>query len=229
MLPARRHRFRDGQTADVRTLLLSDGGVYDNMGTEWPTEVARRNADWQALTPGLRVPDELLVVNGSAGLGWRTRRSPRVPWLAEFAGLLAVKDVLYDQTTAVRRRALLRRFWMSEAPSAVRRGEPALEGAMVQIDRTPFAVPRAFAGGHDDRATRAKAALDHLADEDDATWETAVEANRTVKTALSRIDRERAAWLLRHSYVLTMVNAHVLLDYPLVPIPSIEAFAELTT
>jgi hypothetical protein len=32
----------------------------------------------------------------------------------------------------------------------------------------------------------------------------------------------RAARLLRHAYVLTMANCHVLLGYPLLDIPSVE-------
>lgn len=42
-----------------------------------------------------------------------------------------------------------------------------------------------------------------------------------MKTALSRIGPNRSALLLRHSYALTMVNAHVLLNYPLHPLPTV--------
>jgi hypothetical protein len=54
--------------------------------------------------------DELIVVNGSAGRQVTDRRSFRVPLVGEVTTLLAVKDVLYDQTTAVRRRWLNLRF-----------------------------------------------------------------------------------------------------------------------
>lgn len=99
-----------------------------------------RNKRWQTFTPGLQSPDELVVVNGSAGLGWTPRRSVRLPLIGEFTTLLAVKDVLYDQTTATRRRGLLRRFWLADMRPGARSPEPLLEGCMVQIDRSPFAL-----------------------------------------------------------------------------------------
>jgi len=50
-----------------------------------------------------------------------------------------------------------------------------------------------------------------------------------VKTTLSKIEPARAASLIRHAYVLTMVNSHVLLNYPLLPIPDPDRFAWLVT
>ena len=52
-------------------------------------------------------------------------------------------------------------------------------------------------------------------------------ANRSVKTTLSRIGAGRAQSLIRHGHVLTMVNSHGLLGYPLYPIPNPDAFAKL--
>lgn len=137
-LPTAPHGFKAGDQTDVKRLLLTDGGVYDNMGTEWPSNVEARNKRWQTFTPGLQSPDELVVVNGSAGLGWTPRRSVRLPLIGEFTTLLAVKDVLYDQTTATRRRGLLRRFWLADmCPEA---GAPgAAAGGVHGADR-PFPV-----------------------------------------------------------------------------------------
>lgn len=227
VLPASRHHFQDGQRTGIRSLLLVDGGVYDNMATEWPTGVENRNTQWQTHTPNLQVPEELLVVNASAGLGWTNRKSPRVPLLGEVRGLLADEAVLYDQTTAVRRRALLRRFWLAQAPDQYRHGETALDGTMIQIDRSPFDVPNAFKGGSDDYAQRSNAALAQLASEDPVAWTKIASANSSVKTTLSKVGEEAGARLMRHAYVLTMINAHVLLDYPLQPIPPLDDFVSL--
>jgi hypothetical protein len=60
-------------------------------------------------------------------------------------------------------------------------------------------------------------------------WSTEAAANRAVKTTLSRIDSERAQSLIRHAYVLAMVNTHVLLDYPLFDVPDSGRFAELVS
>jgi hypothetical protein len=206
-------------------MLLGDGGVYDNMAEEWLIGVAERNADWAALTPGLAEPREVVVVNASAKMRWRDRPSLTVPWLGELTNLLAVKDVLYDQTTSTRRRGLLRRFWAAEASNPAR--EPALDGVMVQIDRSPFALPGQFAAGTDEKAGRARAALAALAGEDKAAWEALVQEDAGIKTTLSALGVDRAAALLRHAYALTMVNTHVVLGYPLVPIPALAAFARL--
>jgi hypothetical protein len=97
----------------------------------------------------------------------------------------------------------------------------------VQIDRTPYELPRAFVGGHDDLARRSRAVLDLLTPGQEAAWVADAAANQGVKTALSKIPADRAARLLRHAYVLTMVNMHVLRDYPLLPIPGVAEFEKL--
>ena len=145
--------------------------------------------------------------------------------LGELTSLLAVKDVLYDQTTAVRRRLLDVRFRATRA--GVEDTNVRLDGGMVQINRSPYELPRTFASGSDDLARRARSALDALTPGEEAAWAADAEANHRVKTALSKIPADRAARLLRHSYVLTMVNMHVLRDYPLLPIPTVAEFEKL--
>ncbi len=147
------------------------------------------------------------------------------PVLGELTTLLAVKDVLYDQTTSVRRRLLDVRFRATR--EGVKDGAVRLAGGMVQIDRSPYDLPRTFASGHDDMARRARAALDALAPDGETAWSAEAAANKGVKTSLSKIPADRAARLLRHSYVLTMVNMHVLLDYPLLPVPTVADFEKL--
>ena len=46
-------------------------------------------------------------------------------------------------------------------------------------------------------------------------------------SGFARIPADRAARLLRHAYVLTMVNMHVLHDYPLLPVPGVADFEKL--
>lgn len=212
------HHFRDPTPDAPKSFILVDGGVYDNMGTEWPMRLARRVHEGTPPTPAPLVPNELIVVNASAGLGVTMRKRLRVPILGELLALLADKDVLYDQTTAVRRRLLDQLF---------RDRKPA--GTLVQIDRSPFALPRQFDrpdGPHDDLAKRARRIIDALGDTE-AAWQSEAAANRSVGTTLSKIPADRAARLLRHAYVLTMVNSHLLLDYPLLDIPDVESFLPL--
>ena len=227
VLPIGRHHFSLEGAGDqpVTRMLLTDGGVYDNMGTEWPLNLRARARAGAAPEPPPHEVDELVVVNASAGAGINPRKSVTAPVLGELTTLLAVKDVLYDQTTAVRRRLLDARFRATQA--GVTDPGVRLAGGLVQIDRSPFELPLKFAKGGDAMATRANFALDQLGRGEEAAWAADAEANRRVKTALSKIPAERAARLMRHAYVLTMVNMHVLRDYPLLPIPTVADFEKL--
>jgi predicted acylesterase/phospholipase RssA len=205
----------------VPQMLLTDGGVYDNMATEWPIRLDERLSENGAPVPPPRRFDELIVVNASAAKGVLDRQALDVPLFGEFTELLAVKDVLYDQSTAVRRRLLDLRFRTGSGPQGIR-------GTIVQIDRSPTALPHSFANGTDAYAERARATLAALAFRSDQEWQADADVNRAVKTQLSKIKPDVAARLMRHAYALTMANAHVLLGYPLLTIPEPASFVELT-
>ena len=91
----------------------------------------------------------------------------------------------------------------------------ALPGTTIQIDRSPFELPEHFRAVEDEFKERAGAAIkilnDGVAGDAKAYWDGEARANRAVNTTLSRIDPARAQSLIRHAYVLTMVNSHVLL------------------
>ena len=211
-----------------RRFKLLDGGVYDNMGTEWLLNIGKRIGDG---TPpmSLKTVDEAIVVNASAGDQVTARRWVKIPFVGEIASLLAVKDVMYRQTTAVRRRLLNVRYHLAQDQDSVqpttRILRDALRGTTIQIDRTPFELPDKFSQSGDELSKRAKesiAALEKDFGTGDARayWAAQAEANHNVKTTLSRIGAERAQSLVRHGYVLTMINSHVLLGYPLLSLPT---------
>jgi predicted acylesterase/phospholipase RssA len=216
-----RHSFRDGKDDRARgaAMVLADGGVYDNMGDQWARGAQRRNDRWAKLDPKLQVPDQIVVVNASAPMDWQSTGSFRLPLIGEFLALIRDQSVLYDNGTSVRRQAMVNSFRFAE-----RTGEE-LSGAIVQIDRSPAYLAGTFTDGSDDEASRARRALDVLADDTD--WDGTTVASTRVKTHLSRMPTEEAAGLLRHGYALAMANLHVLLDYPALEIPPQEAFAEL--
>jgi hypothetical protein len=205
-----------------RKFKLLDGGVYDNMGSEWLLNIQDR-LDEGAPPAGLKTIDEAVVVNASAGDDVIDRPRVKIPFVGEIYSLLAVKDVMYRQTTAVRRRLLNVRYQIAQDRKSIRGNprvvEEALPGTTIQIDRSPFELPGHFRAVEDEFKKRADAAR--------AYWANEAEANRTVKTTLSRIDSARAQSLIRHAYVLTMVNSHVLLNYPLLEIPAPDRFAAL--
>jgi predicted acylesterase/phospholipase RssA len=217
-----RHAFAEPgekRAADAKFMALVDGGAYDNLGDEWAQGVRERNERWASLNPGLNEPDELVVVNSSGPMGWRAMNSLRLPLLGELLTLKRDIDVLYDTTTSTRRRWLFDTFTNERG---------ALRGAIVQITQTPFHVASRFAKSpqDDDTKRRANAVLAALGDTDDE-WRTVTAANRAVKTTLSKLGPDVAVQLVRHGYVLALANLHVLLDYPLVPIPPAERFDEL--
>lgn len=232
-MPARwlrtsRHRFLqpgDQAAAKVRHLVLVDGGVYDNMGDQWGQGLAARKRRWGQLAERLQEPDELVVVNSSAGMRFGSTASLLVPLLGEFSTLMRDKSVLYDNGTSVRREALVARFELAELQ------HQGLRGALVHIPQSPYAVPDAFAqaGSDPDRAARARTALSRLGT-DDATrqeWQMIADKNSRVATVLSSLGNEVSARLLRHGYVLAMVNLHVLLGYPLLDVPDAQRFEAL--
>ncbi len=125
---------------------------------------------------------------------------------------------------SLRRCELVKRFDLAE-----REGR-GLRGVLVHIEQSPFDVPDAFADSQawPPRRERARGALAVLAGGDEAAaraqWTAIARENARVKTTLSRIPPEAAARLLRHAYVLAMVNAHVILGHPLGGLPAPERF-----
>ncbi|HEU4701939.1 MAG TPA: patatin-like phospholipase family protein [Conexibacter sp.] len=226
-LRTRRFRFQAGADGGERArwLALHDGGVYDNMADQWPRGLAARLRRWEQLTPGFREADELVVVNGSAGLGWSGARSLGLPLVGELAALLRDKSVLYDNGNSVRRQELVASFDLAE------RQREGMRGALVHIEQSPFRVPRRFAGdaAWPERAERAAAALALLqeGDVDERAWSDVARANAAVKTTFCGLGAATTARLLHHAYVLAMVNQHVLLGHPLLPLPSAERFDAL--
>jgi hypothetical protein len=196
-------------------MALVDGGVYDNMADQWGSGVARRNRRWASLEPGLREPDELVVVNSSAPMRFGSVWRLRIPLLGEAFTFRRDVNVLYDNTTTPRRRLLHTAF-----VQAMRSGR-GFTGSLVQVSQDPFDLPSSFApgGAEDPAAERARSVLAALGDTRDE-WAAITEANSDVKTTLSRIPSPVAARLARHGYVLAMANLHVVLDYPLLPIPA---------
>src|SRR6266536_427489 len=124
-------------------MLLTDGGVYDNMADQWAGGLAARIRDNAALdirTTGL---DELIVANASAGPPWTTVKASWLPVRNELSTVGRVKDVHYAVATSTRRHDLVNNW------EAAARAGHGVTGALVQIAQSPFEVPDAFA--RDDR------------------------------------------------------------------------------
>ncbi|MER6401691.1 hypothetical protein ABT263_37475 [Kitasatospora sp. NPDC001603] len=225
-LPAARHYAAAGPNgsaagpgggdpaATAAELVLTDGGVYDNMADQWLTALAdrARRAD---RPPAQYEVDEIVVVNASAGMTWRPLPRSRIPLVGELAALLRIKSVLYDVTTSHRRNTLVR--W-SERPAP----EGAPVSALVHIAQSPYRVADAYAAAGDrwpERATRAKEVLDALGDDprSRAAWQDLARRSSGTPTVLRKLGADTTTDLLFHAYTLAACNLHVLLGHPLPP------------
>jgi hypothetical protein len=235
-LPTRDHRFAyDPDRPDCPKqehrlskvpghMVLVDGGVYDNMADQWAQGFEGRTRCWSGLADEHHEPEELIVVNASAGLPMRSMKRAWIPIFGELAALSKDKDVLYDQTTAIRRHGLVGRFDRAELQGS------GMRGALVHIAQSPFDVATAFKDSvaWPGRAVRANALIGMLGDTEGA-WDRVAQDNAGVKTTLSRHGIEVSARLLHHAYVLAMANLHVVLGYPLLQVPSRERFEQLVS
>ena len=207
-LPADRHRFTgapnipDGSPAERRQLVMTDGGVYDNMGDQWARGFEERLKRWPELGRDRSSPTQLVVVNASARFPWVPFHYARLPLVGEILSLVRMLDVMYVNTTNVRRQEIVHSF----DPNT---GAGTLPSVLVQIAQSPFVVAEAFARGTGAVAARAKEVLLQLGDTRDQ-WATIALANAKVGTKLSKLGPEVSSRLVYHAYVVTMCNLYVL-------------------
>jgi len=210
--------------AQKRELVMSDGGVYDNMGDEWARAFTGRVKRWPELGLGRVPPDRLVVVNASARFPWVPFSYGAIPIAGEILALKTVLDVMYLNTTNVRRQEIVHSF-TPDKPA-----DPAtLPSVLVQIAQSPFVVAEAFAKSKDPAGQRARAVLNTLGNTKDE-WAKIAQANATVGTKLSRFKRDVTVRLIYHGYVVSMCNLHTLFgdDFPLRPqMLDINQFSEL--
>jgi len=186
----------------VRTLVLADGGAYDNMGDEWELGFADRARRSHRLDPAGQA-NFLVVANAGKNLGWKSfGSSGRL--MRELRGLIRDQSIEYDATTSQRRRMLLALFRQSEQA-----GE-GLVGSIAHVPTTPSAVCEAFL--HDDdteraaRAAACKQSLDCAGEE----WDAISRRNGNVSTTLGAISKERTVELILHAATLTVVSCFVI-------------------
>jgi predicted acylesterase/phospholipase RssA len=221
-LPNAPHRFKAGADPEAlkAPLILADGGVYDNMGDQWAQNAQERNERWREQGANVHEPDEIVVVNSSAGMEWESTASFGLPLIGEFLALKRDQGILYDNGTSVRRKAMIEAF-----KRAQEKGK-GLRGVIVHIDTSPANLAASFRSGRDESAGRADRVMTLLGG-DQTGWDQARLASTKVGTHLSKMPVEEAAGLLRHGYALAMAALHVVRGFPPVEVPSIEDFAEL--
>lgn len=192
---------------------LSDGGVYDNMGDEWARGYwDHTHGDASDFDMG-PVPKKLLVVNASAaGAGKRAWLLNRIPLIGDLYAIKAESDVMYKETTAVRRADMWTQFDVQRQLAAEDNpvANKLLAGSMIHI-ATPATWPSSPgqappAGVRPEDWSTAVAPLNGLGDTCRAAVEAACSSAASVRTTLRRVKKDRAADLLWHGYLLAMVN-----------------------
>ena len=221
-LSAKQHDFQNGTQEDASWIVLSDGGVYDNMGEQWFSGIQTRKRRYKSLAVGIQEPQLLILVNSSANIPWSGLGKLRIPILGELLTMLRVILVLHDNTTTVRRRWLFDRFKRSAST-----GE-GLRGAFVTIEQTPQSVARQICSPSEravfppEMVKRAEELLRFIKSRSAENWEAIAEANSRVATTLRSLGPRTGAALIRHAYVLAMCNLHVIFDFPLGELPTLD-------
>ena len=204
-----------GPPAPPAEMVLTDGGVYDNMGEQWARGYADRIKRCPNLDRGRMPPNQLVVVNASARIPWNPFKRRLIPLIGELTALLRVNDVLYINTTNVRRQAIVDSYNPADPTSAT---GPA--SVLVQISQSPFQVASRFKTGTAPVNDRAREVLEFLAQGPNQDyWSTLASENSTVATSLSKFGSEVSARLVYQGYVVTMCNLHVFFGtgFPLFP------------
>jgi predicted acylesterase/phospholipase RssA len=193
---------RPGFPPSVDRLVVNDGGVYDNMADQWEQGYHDRAGRAGSPLDPNGAADLIVVANAGKSASWTPWKGRRLR--SDLPGLTRTIDVLYDVSTAQRRKRLVSKVDPSEL------GQVGL-GALVHITTSPLAVIERFSfkgdAGQQQRAESARAVVAALADPDE--WYRIGDANGSVKTTLGRLPLEDVARLVWHSYVLTWTSMWV--------------------
>lgn len=199
----KKFRFEDGAAPPPypRLLKLSDGGVHNNLGTDWFRVLAAPGTDPRVRFGGQIESSQLtqvtrqVVVNAGAASGGLHR----VPW---FNVVRRTMSILYDNTVQPRLDALR---------------QPGHEGAVViDIAESPYHLARRYSETlSSDARDRAETMRATLAERDERYWLAFARQTSEAPTTLSRMGLESGARMVMHGYLSAVVAMHVLLDAPL--------------
>lgn len=191
---------------------LVDGGVFNNLVTEWIDGLEMQRVWFPESIPVRRPPHLQVAVNASVPTFALTRRPSlllRIPYLREVIVIPKIIDVLYANTLGPRVRELKRRF-ASGPPWEP--GTPLL----LQISESPFRYAIQMELQKDvkpETRLRVREVERHLdAHEPPEWWDENARKAASVPTSLSRLDLETSRLLIHHGYMLAMTALHISLN-----------------
>ena len=183
---------------------MTDGGVYDNMGDQWARGFEPRLKRWPELGERRSVPDLVIVVNASARFSWTPYHFRWIPLVNEILAIVRMNDVMYVNTTNVRRQEIFQSY--NPVTGQISDRPP---GVLVQISQSPFVVAGGFQGVNGPVGDRAREVLKHLGNSR-AQWDTIAADNSRVATELGALGKQKSAQLVYQGYVVAMCNLYVL-------------------
>jgi predicted acylesterase/phospholipase RssA len=192
-----------------RLLKLNDGGVYNNLGTDWFDELdtQSRSPLWSfgnlpLQTPLTPVTRRLVVNAGAASRGVR-----RVP---PFLALSRTMSVLYDNTVRPRLQSMRDRAMNTLAAPLV-----------IDISESPYNIARrlsdidvdAYRDEERERAEecrdRARDVAERLVARGEPYWIEFARQTSSTPTKLTRAGLESGARMMLHGYLSTIVALHI--------------------
>jgi predicted acylesterase/phospholipase RssA len=241
ILRATKHGFRfpDVDRKPRSLMVLSDGGIFDNMADGWQLEApdrARRltylnrtqkDSKVAAFVGRLKsVPQTLIVVDATPPPASSSITAALLPGITELFGVARAAGVTYNNSVQTRSRDLHARFAADSPHGAViAGGKSPLDVVMNILDPEKVQKPGA------DVIERAMEAGNYLKTrfpgEDLSAFPALTIAGGTY---LTPVGAERTAHILFHGYLQAMITLHVALGFPLLPnAPVRDDFRRLTS
>jgi predicted acylesterase/phospholipase RssA len=206
--------FAGGQSDIPSKLILTDGGVYDNMGEQWIVGLPERKKRSPEIKKLAMDADVVILVNSTAGIEYTpVSWFNQIPLLGECTMFYRIICALFDQTTTARRKNLFTDF-----KNALVTGK-GMQGIMVMLEETPFSMldwmNNTTESELEKSRSRAVAVLDKLPEGYRKDWDTIKEISLRTSTTFRIINQSTAENLIYHAFIVAMINAHVILGYPM--------------
>ncbi|MDR2706386.1 MAG: hypothetical protein LBC02_11465 [Planctomycetaceae bacterium] len=197
-----------------KKLVLTDGGVYDNMGEQWIIGLTERKKKVPEIENFTFDANIIILVNATAGIKYSPMsRFDQVPFFGEGTSFYRIVCALFDQTTTTRREMLFSKFKRDLIEGN------GVTGIMVMLTQTPFTIidwiMTTTEPELEKQRKRAITILEKLPENYRKEWDNIKEISLKTKTTFRIINKPTAENLIYHAFILTMINAHIILGFPI--------------
>jgi hypothetical protein len=217
-------------TTGQRQLELVDGGVRDNMGHAFQSQLLGDSGSQHATLTHYQSNRSLVVADASAPRGVADLSEsmlasiPLLRRIGQLTSFPRVLSIMNQSNSEARSLVLKARLEADASGCVVSIRDSPVEVCVQGVDDAAISA-RLLRGDpaseqSDTRNHRADQALRALVKADNAAeskWNGARNHNQTIPTTLDGLGPERVKALIRHGYVLAMCRAHMVLGWPLVP------------